>query len=59
MTATRILWGSDLPLRAVGVEYLSAAHETIQVLASKEVLLAAGAIGSPKILELSGVGNKT
>lgn len=41
--------------RATGVEILRAGHvETIQ--AARGVVLAAGAIGSPQILELSGVG---
>ncbi len=42
---------------AVGVRY---AHKNIikQAMVNKEVLLSAGAIGSPHILQLSGIGNK-
>lgn len=42
--------------RAVGVEYLQGGTTT-QVKANAEVILAAGAIGSPQILQLSGVGS--
>ncbi len=51
---TRILFEDS---RAVGVEYLKKGklHE---IRANKEVILSAGAIGSPQILQLSGIGNK-
>jgi len=55
---TRILWSTRPPLQAIGVEFRTG-NETVEIFASREVILAAGAIGSPKILELSGVGNKT
>jgi choline dehydrogenase len=42
--------------RAVGLEYLSADDHVVVARASREVLLAAGAIGSPQILMLSGIG---
>ncbi len=42
--------------RAVGVAFTCKGQE-MTVRAEKEVLLAAGAINSPKILELSGIGN--
>ncbi|MBS0295888.1 MAG: GMC family oxidoreductase N-terminal domain-containing protein [Proteobacteria bacterium] len=42
--------------RAVGLE-LGATQERITVKARREVILAAGAIGSPKLLELSGIGD--
>lgn len=42
--------------RATGVEF-ERAGTTIRALAHREVILAAGAIQSPQLLELSGVGN--
>lgn len=42
--------------RAVGVEVLEEAGPRV-ILADREVILCAGAIGSPQLLELSGVGN--
>ncbi|MCB1804498.1 MAG: choline dehydrogenase, partial [Candidatus Competibacteraceae bacterium] len=41
--------------RAVGVEYQQGG-QTVQVRAEREVLLAAGSIGSPMLLQLSGIG---
>ncbi|KDR69729.1 hypothetical protein GALMADRAFT_128311 [Galerina marginata CBS 339.88] len=43
--------------RAIGVEFKSKDGQLTQLRVRKEVVLSAGAIGSPKILELSGVGN--
>ena len=43
--------------RAVGVEYFRGRGKTEQVLA-KTVVLCGGAINSPQLLQLSGVGNK-
>ena len=55
--ATRvILEGLRGRLAATGVEYRTATGETRTALASKEVVLSAGAIGSPHLLLLSGVG---
>jgi len=51
-TVQRILIEGD---QAVGVEYTHKGHR-IQVRASKEVILSAGAIQSPKLLMLSGIG---
>ena len=49
---TRVLFEGT---RAVGVEYLQRG-QLRQARASREVILAAGAINSPQILQLSGVG---
>ncbi|KAF4620899.1 hypothetical protein D9613_001210 [Agrocybe pediades] len=58
---TRILWSNSTisPLQAVGVEYRTASGDVKSFSVRKEVILSAGAIGSPKVLELSGVGNAT
>jgi len=43
--------------KAVGIEYISRQTNQIStVLADKEVILAAGALHSPQILQLSGIG---
>src|SRR5439155_16247864 len=54
-----ILEGGPDQLRATGVEYRTADGETAVARAAKEVILSAGAVGSPHILMLSGVGPKT
>ena len=55
--ATRVLLGrADGQTVATGVEYRIAAGETLQADASKEVIVSAGAIGSPHLLLLSGIG---
>ena len=41
--------------KAVGIEYRTNGR-TVQVRAAREVILAAGAIGSPVLLQLSGIG---
>ncbi len=46
----------DGALRATGIEYCTAGGETAVVSATREVVLSAGAVGSPHILLLSGVG---
>jgi choline dehydrogenase-like flavoprotein len=48
--------GRDGALRAVGVEYRTAGGDLAVASASREVVLSAGAVGSPQILLLSGVG---
>ncbi|KAJ6626639.1 GMC oxidoreductase-domain-containing protein [Mycena sp. CBHHK59/15] len=59
-TVTRILWSNTTAskLKASGVEYI-VNNQTKAIELSKEVILSAGTIGSPKVLELSGVGNST
>ena len=51
--ATRVLFSGS---RAVGVEYLRGGTRQ-QARARAEVLLAAGALNSPQLLELSGIGD--
>ncbi|XP_018049978.1 PREDICTED: glucose dehydrogenase [FAD, quinone]-like [Atta colombica] len=41
--------------RAIGLEFIKH-HQIIRVFASKEIILCAGAIGSPQLLMLSGIG---
>lgn len=60
---TKILWHErdsyDSPLRARGVEFTYRNGYNLVINVGREVILAGGTIGSPKILELSGVGNST
>jgi choline dehydrogenase len=55
---TRLLLGrsGDGPPRAEGVEYRDAQGRLHQVRAAAEVVMAAGAVGTPQILQLSGIG---
>ncbi|KAK0469217.1 alcohol oxidase [Desarmillaria tabescens] len=55
---TRIIWDNTTATKAVGVEY-AVGNDKFTVKTQKEVILSAGALRSPQILELSGVGNKT
>ncbi|KZV83874.1 alcohol oxidase [Exidia glandulosa HHB12029] len=61
-TATRMTFttsGNSAP-KATGVEFIpTAGGDTLSVKVAKEVIVAAGAIGSAAFLELSGIGNKT
>ncbi len=43
---------------ATGVEYKNASGDLVRISAEREVVLSAGAVGSPHILMLSGVGPK-
>jgi choline dehydrogenase len=55
--ATRILF--DRSNKAVAVEYVSRAdNKAMEVRASKEIILAAGAVHTPQLLMLSGIGEK-
>jgi choline dehydrogenase len=55
--ATRILF--DESNKAVAVEYVSRAdNKAMEVRASKEIILAAGAVHTPQLLMLSGIGEK-
>ena len=53
---TRVVLDGDDQLRATGVEYRTADGTTATAWAAKEVVLCAGAVGSPHILMLSGIG---
>lgn len=55
--ATRVLLeGPAGQIEARGIEYLLPSGEINVALASKEVILSAGAVGSPHLLLLSGIG---
>jgi choline dehydrogenase len=55
--ATRVLLEhSAEQIEAKGIEYRSAAGELAVAVASREVILSAGAVGSPHLLLLSGIG---
>ena len=50
--------GSSSLLKARAVEFRTSDGQTNEINVGKEVILSAGAIGSPKVLELSGVGTR-
>jgi choline dehydrogenase len=54
---TRLRWDRGAGgLRAQGVDVLRGGAAALPVLATREVVLAAGAVGTPQLLQLSGVG---
>ncbi|KAF1936568.1 choline dehydrogenase-like protein [Clathrospora elynae] len=59
-TANKIIFDdSKKPVMATGVEVTDDAGKVSTIYAKKEVVLAAGAIQTPKLLQLSGVGPKS
>ncbi|RYP78206.1 hypothetical protein DL771_000683 [Monosporascus sp. 5C6A] len=60
-TVKKIIWSASVSTCgnsiADGLEYLTTEGETATVSASKEVILSAGALRTPLILEQSGIGN--
>ena len=55
-TATNITWQGSSTV-ANGVQYVAANGSTVTLGATKEVILSAGALRTPALLESSGVGN--
>lgn len=56
-TANKIIWESSISVVANGVE-IASQNGTVSILrAKKEVIISAGSLRSPAILELSGIGN--
>jgi choline dehydrogenase len=51
---TRVIFDG---VRAVGVEFVDSKGETKREFAEKEIILSGGAINSPQLLLLSGVGD--
>ena len=54
--ATRVLLSESGEIDATGIEYRDASGEIIRAFATKEVILSTGAVGSPHLLMLSGIG---
>ncbi|KAH6643611.1 choline dehydrogenase-like protein [Boeremia exigua] len=55
-TAQKIIFDSKDKPTAKGIEFVDATGKVSTVTATKEVILAAGSIQTPKLLQLSGVG---
>ncbi|KAJ5939328.1 hypothetical protein N7466_002462 [Penicillium verhagenii] len=53
----KLIWKDGTDVTAEGVEFTLSNGTTASVKASREVILAAGALKSPLLLELSGIGN--
>ena len=53
-----VLDGEGTDLRASGIEYRDRQDQLHTIFAAKEVLVCAGAVGSPQILMLSGIGSR-
>lgn len=58
-TAQKIVWDRVHQTLARGIEMEDANNKTSVVLAEREVILAAGAVQTPKLLQISGVGPKS
>lgn len=59
-TAVRLLWDTengDRGKKATGVEYINVSNETAVVTVGQEVVLSAGSLRTPLLLEMSGIGN--
>ncbi|KAF8855124.1 alcohol oxidase [Acephala macrosclerotiorum] len=55
--AEKVVFNPGAEITASGVRFLSNSGEYVTVKAKKEVILSAGSLKSPQILELSGIGN--
>lgn len=58
--ATKIVFDDSTPPRAKGVQFAASRTDKVrQVNADKEVIISAGVVGSPQLLQLSGVGDNS
>lgn len=55
---TKVITSEWDPKKALGIELINKEGKKVQLFANKEVILTAGAIGSPQILLQSGIGPK-
>lgn len=58
-TAEKIVWDEAVRTLARGVQIQDSNNKTSVVVARKEVILAAGAVQTPKLLQISGVGPRS